>query len=63
MQAVGDHYVGEAHDNGRAPSVWHVDPDCGAMAGKAVVKLTPEHQTEIERFTGKLLRPCRLCSK
>lgn len=60
---IGDRYVGEAYDNASSPMVWHINPDCGAMAGRAVVKLTVEHQAEIEKFTGKLLRPCRLCSK
>jgi hypothetical protein len=60
---AGNRYVGHAHDNGRAPQTWHVNPECGALAGREVSLLTPEFKDQIERFTGKLLRPCRLCSK
>lgn len=56
-------YVGHTRDGGRAPQTWHVDPNCGALAGRDVQPLTAELRREIEDHTGKLLRPCRLCSR
>lgn len=61
----GERYVRTAPQQNRrtAPQVWHFDQDCPALDGHDVVKLTREGAADIERLTGKLLRPCRLCSK